>query len=64
MLSEVAIGGVYLPPILVYLVAAIPVFAGLRAVLDRAGVLRCAWHPALLESAVLLATVALLILFV
>jgi hypothetical protein len=64
MLSEVAIGGVYLPPILVYLVAAIPVFAGLRAVLDRAGVLRRAWHPALLECAVLLATVTLLILFV
>ncbi|MHC2103865.1 DUF1656 domain-containing protein [Methylobacterium sp. CM6246] len=64
MLSEVAIGGVYLPPILVYLVAALPLFAGLRAVLDRAGVLRFAWHPALLECALLLATVALLILLV
>ena len=64
MLSEVAIGGVYLPPILVYLVAAIPLFAGLRAVLDRAGVLRFAWHPALPEFAMLLATVALLILLV
>lgn len=64
MLSEVAIGGVYLPPILVYLVAALPLFAGLRAVLDRAGVLRFAWHPALLEFALLLATVALLILLV
>ncbi|MCB4801804.1 hypothetical protein QO001_003599 [Methylobacterium brachiatum] len=64
MLSEVAIGGVYLPPILVYLAAAIPVFMGLRAVLDRAGLLRFAWHPALLECAVLLATVALLLLLV
>jgi hypothetical protein len=64
MLSEVAIGGVYLPPILVYLAVAIPVFMGLRAVLDRAGLLRIAWHPALLECAVLLATVALLLLLV
>ncbi len=37
---------------------------GLRAVLDRAGLLRIAWHPALLEFAVLLATVALLLLLV
>ncbi|KNY20847.1 DUF1656 domain-containing protein [Methylobacterium sp. ARG-1] len=44
--------------------AAIPVFRGLRAVLDRAGLLRFAWHPALLEFAVLLATVALLLVFV
>ena len=64
MLSEVAIGGVYLPPILVYLVAALPLFAARRAVLDRAGVLRFAWHPAQLEFALLLATVALLILLV
>ncbi|MEH3120718.1 MAG: DUF1656 domain-containing protein [Sphingomonas phyllosphaerae] len=64
MLSEVSIGGIYLPPLLLYLAAALPLFAGLRALLTRAGVLRFVWHPALFEFAVLIALVALLILFV
>lgn len=64
MLSEVSIAGIYLPPLLLYLAAALPLFAGLRALLTRAGVLRFVWHPALFEFAVLLALVALLILFV
>lgn len=64
MLSEVSIGGIYLPPLLLYLTAALPLFAGLRALLTRAGVLRFVWHPALFEFAVLLALIALLILFV
>lgn len=63
MLREVAIGGVYLPPLLVYVLAAIPIAAGLRAALARTGVLRRAWHPALVDFALLLATVALLIRF-
>lgn len=64
MLSEVSIAGIYLPPLLLYLAAALPLFAGLRALLTRAGVLRFVWHPALFEFAVLLALIALLILFV
>lgn len=64
MLSEVSIAGIYLPPLLLYLVAALPIFAGVRAVLTRAGALRFAWHPALFEFAILLAILALLILFV
>lgn len=64
MLSEVSIAGIYLPPLLLYLAAALPLFAALRALLTRAGVLRFVWHPALFEFAVLLALVALLILFV
>lgn len=64
MLSEVSIAGIYLPPLLLYLAAALPLFAGLRALLTRAGVLRFVWHPSLFEFAVLLALIALLILFV
>jgi hypothetical protein len=63
MLSEVSIAGIYLPPLLLYLAAALPVFAGLCAVLTRAGLLRVVWHPALFEFAILLAILALLILF-
>lgn len=64
MLSEVSIAGIYMPPLLLYLVAALPIFAGVRAALTRAGVLRFAWHPALFEFAILLAILAMLILFV
>ena len=63
MLSEVSIAGIYLPPLLLYLAAALPLFAATRALLARAGVLRFVWHPALFEFAVLLALVALLLLF-
>ncbi|TCP33708.1 DUF1656 domain-containing protein [Sphingomonas sp. BK235] len=64
MLSEVPVAGIYLPPLLFYLAAALPLFVALRALLTRAGVLHFVWHPALFELAVLLALVALLILFV
>lgn len=62
MLSEVSIAGVYVPPMLLYLAAALSVFAGLRVVLTHAGALRFAWHPALFEFAILLAILAILIL--
>lgn len=64
MLSEVSVGGVYLPPFLLYFLAALPIFVLARSLLARSGVIRLAWHPALFELAILLAIVALLILFV
>lgn len=63
MLSEVSIAGIYVPPLLLYLIAAIPIFAGLRLLLTRASAERFIWHPALFEFAILLAIIALLILF-
>jgi len=63
MLSELSIAGIYLPPLLLYLAAALPLFVATRALLTRAGVLRFVWHPALFEFAILLAIVALLLLF-
>lgn len=64
MLSEVSVGGIYLPPLLLYGLAALPIFLVVRGLLARAGVLRLVWHPALVELAVLLLIVALLLLFV
>jgi hypothetical protein len=62
MLSEVDVGGLYVAPIVVYAVAAIPLFLILRWVLGHLGVLRGIWHPALFELAVYVTLLSLLIL--
>ena len=64
MLSEIDVGGIYVAPIVVYAVAAIPLFLILRWVLGRLGVLRNIWHPALFELAVYVTLLSLLILAV
>jgi protein AaeX len=63
MLSEFAVGGVYLPPFFVYACLTLPLFLLLRAGLVRVGVLRRVWHPALFEFAVSLGLVSALVLF-
>jgi hypothetical protein len=63
MLSEFPVAGIYLPPLLLYLAAALPLFAAMRVLLTRAGVLRFVWHPALFEFALLVALVALFLLY-
>lgn len=63
MLSEFAVGGVYLPPFFVYACVSVPLFLLLRGVLVRAGILRRVWHPALFEFAVSLGLVSALVLF-
>ncbi len=47
MISEVAIGGVFLAPIVVYTAAAALIFVACRFILGVAGVLQRLWHPAL-----------------
>jgi hypothetical protein len=64
MLSEVSIGGIFMAPIVVFAVAAIPAFLICRWVLGYLGVLRNIWHPALFELAVYLTLLCLLILAV
>lgn len=64
MLHEVAVAGIYVPPFFVYFCVALPLFLGLRYVLVRTGVLRRAWHPALLEVALSLCLVSVLVLYV
>jgi hypothetical protein len=64
MLSEVNVGGIYMAPIVVYVVATIPLFVICRWVLGRLGILRNIWHPALFDLAVYVTLLSLLILFV
>jgi hypothetical protein len=64
MLSEVDLGGIYVAPIVVYGIAAVPLFLILRWVLGHLGVLRHIWHPALFGLAVYLTLLSLLILAV
>jgi hypothetical protein len=64
MLSEVDVGGIYVAPIVVYAVAAIPLFLILRWVLGHLGVLRNMWHPALFELVLYVTLLSLLILLI
>lgn len=64
MLSEVALAGLYLPPLFVYVCLTVPIYLGLRYVLVRTGLLRHVWHPALFEFALSLSLVSALILYV
>jgi protein AaeX len=64
MLSEVDLGGIYVAPIVVYCIAAIPLFLIFRSALWHLGVLRQIWQPALFELSVYVTLLALLILAV
>ncbi len=64
MLSEVDVAGVYVAPIVVYGVAALPLTLALRSVLFRIGALRLLWHPALFILSLYLSILSLLVLFV
>jgi hypothetical protein len=64
MLSEVDVGGIYVAPIAVYAVSAIPLFLILRSALGHLGVLRNIWHPALFELAVYVTLLSVLLLAV
>lgn len=64
MLDEVDIAGVLVAPISVYALVAALVITAVRFVLIRTGLLRRAWHPALLEVALYVSVLSLLVLFV
>ncbi len=64
MLSEVDIAGIYVAPIAVYALAALPPLLALRWLFWRTGVLDRVWHPALFEFAIYLIVLAALILLV
>ena len=64
MLSEVSVAGIYLPPFFIYLFVTYPLFIGLRLCLLRCGILRWAWHPALVEFSLSFILLAALILYV
>ncbi len=64
MLSEVDIAGIYVAPIAVYALAALPILLVLRWVFWQAGVLGRVWHPALFEFAVYCIVLSALVLLV
>ncbi len=61
MMTEVAIGGVFLAPIVVYAAAASIIFAACRFVLGLTGLLQRIWHPALFEVALFVSILSLLV---
>jgi len=62
MYSELNLQGIYMAPIVLYALIALPVFLVLRFVLARIGFFRLVWHPALFETALYLSILSLLIL--
>lgn len=62
MITELNIGGIYMAPIVLYAMIALPIFLLLRTILARIGCFRLVWHPALFETALYLSILSLLIL--
>jgi protein AaeX len=54
MIKEIDLAGVYLSPMLGYLVVALAITGVARFALDRAGAYRWIWHPALFDLSMLL----------
>ena len=54
MIKEIDLAGVYLSPMLGYLVVALILTGVLRLVLGRTGAYRWIWHPALFDLSLLL----------
>jgi protein AaeX len=63
MLTEVAVAGVFVAPIVLYWIVSIPIFFICRWVLARTGILGAMWHPALAEFSLWLIILALLVLY-
>jgi hypothetical protein len=53
MVSEIDVYGVFIPSLLVWVVAALPLTAGLRRLLRWFGFYRLVWHRALFDLALL-----------
>jgi len=63
MLSELPIAGILMAPIVAYSLVAAVLLMVIRFLLGRTGLLRLAWHPALLEAALYISVLSLLVLF-
>jgi len=51
MLKEIDLTGLYVAPIILYMLISTPIFLVIRLFLSRVGVLSFVWHPALFEIA-------------
>jgi len=54
MTGEIDVYGVFIPPLLLWVVAALPLTAALRRVLRRYGLYRFVWHRPLFDLALLI----------
>jgi len=61
MLSEIDIGGVFVAPIAVYAICAIPVTLLTRLLLQRIGLTRWFWHLSLFDVALYAGVLSLLV---
>ncbi|HTH17652.1 MAG TPA: DUF1656 domain-containing protein [Magnetospirillum sp.] len=61
MFKEIDLTGVYVAPIILYLLLATPLFLACRWGLARLGVLSFVWHPALFEIALFALILALVV---
>lgn len=61
MIKEIDLAGVYLSPMLGYLVVALALTGLLRLVLGRIGAYRWIWHPALFDLSVLVIVMTALV---
>ncbi|MEE8663915.1 MAG: DUF1656 domain-containing protein [Acetobacter sp.] len=64
MLTEFNLFGVFMAPIVLYALAAIPVTMMLRFLLWRTGLLEWFWHLALFELSLYVSVLCLLVLYV
>ena len=62
MISELDVAGIYMAPIVAFVLAAVPIFIVIRVALTRLGFWRAIWHPALFEVALFLSILSLLVL--
>ena len=60
MWRETNLAGIYLPPILIYMVTAFLLTRSTRIVMARLGMFRSIWNPPLAEAAMYLCIVGLL----
>lgn len=51
MIKEIAVMGVFLPPMFAFLAIAAVLWLGVRALLDRLGFYRWVWHRPLFDTA-------------
>jgi len=61
MLKEIALTGVYVAPIVIYLLLTLPLFLVCRWLLGRLGVLGFVWHPSLFEVALFVTLLSLMV---
>ena len=60
MWRELDVAGVYLPPLLAYLVAALVVYLPLRVILSRLGAWQWAWNQPVAETGLYVCVLGLL----